>query len=271
MGMSSQQILQSDPEYLRRQMAQQEMQRLNPTGGAAGAIGALLGRGIGNVASGRGFMDTGDAGLRRVSEVQRILSSVPFDPQNPAAYYESVAAALQQGGYGDLAPEALKQAAQARTQAKELSIKERQVGVQEKDVGIKEAKATQGNLTNFVTKKGDAIIEKEGRLYVQKVDDDDGVVTLDPYKKATHGAFETKADYAAAQAAAGGVVRQPIVDPRTGFTTGYIILDRNGKEIRRETFGAQSAGAGASPQGTGSGGAVPNIYQEELNRRLKNK
>jgi hypothetical protein len=255
MGMSSQQILQSDPEYLRRQMAQQEMQRLNPTGGAAGAIGALLGRGIGNVASGRGFMDTGDAGLRRVSEVQRILSSVPFDPQNPATYYESVAAALQQGGYGDLAPEALKQAAQARTQAKELSLRERQVGAQEAEVDIKKAKATQGNLTNFVTKKGD----------------DEGVVSLDPYKKATHGAFETKADYAAAQAAAGGVVRQPIVDPRTGFTTGYIILDRNGNEIRRETFGAQSAGAGAAPQGTGGGGAVPNIYQEELNRRLKNK
>lgn len=266
MGMSAQQILQSDPEYLRRQMAQQEMQRLNPTGGAAGAIGALLGRGLGNVASGRGFMDTGDAGLRRVSEVQRILSSVPFDPQNPATYYESVAAALQQGGYGDLAPEALKQAAQARTQAKELSLRERQIGTQEAEVEIKKAKATQGNVTNFVTKKGDAIIEKEGRMYVQKVDDD-GVVSLEPYKKATHGAFETRADYQSQ----GGITRQPIVDPRTGFTTGYIILDRNGNEIRRETFGAQGAGAGTAPQGTGGGGAVPNIYQQELERRLKNK
>ncbi len=134
MGMSSQQILQSDPEYLRRQMAQQEMQRLNPTGGAAGAIGALLGRGIGNVASGRGFMDTGDAGLRRVSEVQGIMSSVPFDPENPATYYEGVAAALKQSGYGDLAVSALKEAASARTQAKELSLKEREIGTREKAV-----------------------------------------------------------------------------------------------------------------------------------------
>jgi hypothetical protein len=266
MGMSAQQILQSDPEYLRRQMAQQEMQRLNPTGGAAGAIGALLGRGIGNVASGRGFMDTGDAGLRRVSEVQSILSSVPFDPQNPATYYESIAAALQQAGYGDLAPEALKQAAQARTQAKELSLRERQVGAQEAEVNIKKAKATQGNVTNNVTKKGDAIIEKEGKMYVQKVDDD-GAVSLEPYKKSIHGAFETRGEFQSR----GSITRQPIVDPRTGFPIGYIIFDNNGNEIRREMFGGQGAGAGAAPQGTGGGGAVPNIYQEELNRRLKNK
>jgi hypothetical protein len=220
------------------------MQRLNPTGDAAGAIGALLGRGIGNVASGRGFMDTGDTGLRRVSQVQAIMSRVPFDPSNPAAYYEGVAAALQEAGFGDLAPEALKQASAARTQAKELSLRERQIAVQEEDVGIKKSKATQGNLTNFVTKKGDAIIEKEGRLYVQKVDDE-GVVSLEPYKKATHGAFETRSDY---QSQA-GITRQPIVDPRTGFTTGYIILDRSGNEIRREMFGGQGAGAGAAPQG----------------------
>jgi hypothetical protein len=244
MGFSTQQILQSDPDYLRRQMVQQEMQRLNPNGDAAGAIGALLGRGIGNVASGRGFMDTGDAGLRRVSQVQAIMSRVPFDPSNPAAYYEGVAAALQEAGFGDLAPEALKQASAARTQAKELSLRERQVGAQEAEVDIKKTKATQGNVTNFVTKKGDAIIEREGRMYVQKVDDD-GVVTLDPYKKATHGAFETRADYQSQ----GGITRQPIVDPRTGFTTGYIILDRNGNEIRRETFGGQGAGSGAAPQG----------------------
>jgi len=138
MGMSAQQILQSDPEYLRRQMAQQEMQRLNPTGSAAGAIGALFGRGIGNIASGRSFMDTGDAGLRRVSEVQSIMSSVPFDPENPAAYYDGVAAALKQSGYGDLAVLALKESATARTQAKELSLKERGVGVQERGVGVQE-------------------------------------------------------------------------------------------------------------------------------------
>ena len=136
MGMSSQQILQSDPEYLRRQMAQQEMQRLNPTGGAAGAIGALLGRGIGNVASGRGFMDTGDAGLRRVSDVQGIMSSVPFDPDNPAAYYDGVATALKQAGYGDLAVLALKESATARESAKKSKLEEKRLGLEEERVGL---------------------------------------------------------------------------------------------------------------------------------------
>ncbi len=79
-------------------------------------------------------MDTGDAGLRRVSEVQGIMSSVPFDPENPATYYEGVAAALKQSGYGDLAVSALKEAASARTQAKELSLKEREIGTREKAV-----------------------------------------------------------------------------------------------------------------------------------------
>jgi hypothetical protein len=136
MGMSAQQILQSDPEYLRRQMAQQEMQRLNPTGSAAGAIGALFGRGLGNIASGRGFMDTGDAGLRRVSEVQSIMSSVPFDPENPASYYDGVATALKQSGYGDLAVLALKESATARETAKKSKLEEKRVGLEEERVSL---------------------------------------------------------------------------------------------------------------------------------------
>lgn len=136
MGISAQQILQSDPEYLRRQMAQQEMQRLNPTGGAAGAIGALFGRGLGNIASGRGFMDTGDAGLRRVSDVQGIMSSVPFDPDNPAAYYDGVAAALKQAGYGDLAVLALKESATARETTRKSKLEEKRLGLEEERVGL---------------------------------------------------------------------------------------------------------------------------------------
>jgi hypothetical protein len=136
MGISAQQILQSDPEYLRRQMAQQEMQRLNPTGSAAGAIGALFGRGLGNIASGRGFMDTGDAGLRRVSEVQSIMSSVPFDPENPASYYDGVATALKQSGYGDLAVLALKESATARETAKKSKLEEKRVGLEEERVSL---------------------------------------------------------------------------------------------------------------------------------------
>jgi hypothetical protein len=136
MGISAQQLLQSDPEYLRRQMAQQEMQRLNPTGSAAGAIGALLGRGVSNLAGGRGFFDVNDAGLRRVSDVQGIMSSVPFDPENPAAYYDGVATALKQAGYGDLAVLALKESATARETARKSKLEEKKIGLEEERVGL---------------------------------------------------------------------------------------------------------------------------------------
>lgn len=145
MGISAQQLLQSDPEFLQRQLAQQEMQRLNPAGTAAGAIGALLGRGIGNVSAGRGFFDINDAGLRRVRDVQGIMSQTEFNPNDPAAYYETIAKSLQQAGYGDLAPMALQQAttlrreqrAEARAvseearRARELELRDRQVMLEE--------------------------------------------------------------------------------------------------------------------------------------------
>jgi hypothetical protein len=111
MGVSAQNILQTDPDYLRRQLEQQEMQRLNPSGSAAGAIGAFLGRGLGNVTSGRGFFETADPALKRVSEVQGLMKSVPFDPENPQQYYKDLASQLSSSGYADLAPLAAAEAA----------------------------------------------------------------------------------------------------------------------------------------------------------------
>jgi hypothetical protein len=110
MGASAQQILQSDPEFIQRQLQAQEMQRVNPTGGAAGAIGALLGRGLGNVTQGRGFFEPSNPGLKRVTDVQNIMKSVQFDPKNPATYYEQIGTALQEAGYADLAPMAFDEA-----------------------------------------------------------------------------------------------------------------------------------------------------------------
>ena len=53
MGLSAQQMLQNDPEYLARQMAQQEITKYqnfqNPQLGLAATSGALIGRGIGNL------------------------------------------------------------------------------------------------------------------------------------------------------------------------------------------------------------------------------
>ena len=61
MGMSAQQMLQNDPEYLARQLAQQEIQRYNnfqnPQIGLAATSGAIAGRGVANLFGGRGFFD----------------------------------------------------------------------------------------------------------------------------------------------------------------------------------------------------------------------
>jgi hypothetical protein len=110
MGLSAQEILKTDPEFVQRQLQAQEMQRLNPSGSAAGAIGAVLGRGLGNVSRGQGFFETNNPGLQRVADVNNIMKSVQFDPKNPATYYEQVGTALQEAGYADLAPMAFQEA-----------------------------------------------------------------------------------------------------------------------------------------------------------------
>jgi hypothetical protein len=110
MGISAQQLMQTDPEFIQRQLQAQEMQRLNPTGSAAGAIGAVLGRGLSNVTQGRGFFDPSNPGLKRVTDVQNIMKSVEFDPNNPSSYYQKVGTALLEAGYADIAPMAFEEA-----------------------------------------------------------------------------------------------------------------------------------------------------------------
>jgi hypothetical protein len=64
------------------------------------------------------------------------MSSVPFDPENPAAYYDGVATALKQAGYGDLAVLALKESATARETARKSKLEEKRVGLEEERVGL---------------------------------------------------------------------------------------------------------------------------------------
>lgn len=139
--MNVQNILQSDPEYIQRQLAQQEMQRLNPQGTAAGAIGAVLGRGLGNVSSGRGFFSIADPALRKVSDVQSIMSEVQFDPNNPEQYYQTVGTTLQQRGYGELAPLAFQQANKLNEQKLDRELRQKQVGLTERQVIVAEQNA----------------------------------------------------------------------------------------------------------------------------------
>jgi hypothetical protein len=122
MGINVQQLMAQDPETLQRQAYMREMQQLNPSGSAAGAIGAVLGRGIGNVTQGRGFFQTNDAGLQRVAQAQSIYNEVmrDFDPEDPAASLTVLSRRLADAGLAEpamlAAQEAAKYGAQRRAE-----------------------------------------------------------------------------------------------------------------------------------------------------------
>lgn len=144
MGISAQQILQNDPEYLARQLAQQEIKQYqnlqNPMLGAPSVAGALLGRGIANLFQDRGFFDVADPALRRVADTQRVFNEAmsSFDPANPGSSYEAMAKRFAELGYGQQAMMAAQEAAKYRQQEriesrqlKELNLRERQVLLEE--------------------------------------------------------------------------------------------------------------------------------------------
>ena len=122
MGINVQQLMAQDPETLQRQAYMREMQQLNPSGSAAGALGAVLGRGIGNVTQGRGFFQTNDAGLQRVAQAQSIYNEVmrDFDPENPASSLTMLSKRLADAGLAEpamlAAQEAAKYSAQRRAE-----------------------------------------------------------------------------------------------------------------------------------------------------------
>jgi hypothetical protein len=144
MGISAQQMLQNDPEYLARQLAQQEIQRYqnfqNPQIGLASTSGALLGRGLANLFGGRGFFEVSDPALRRVSEVQSIYNQAMqgFDPANPATSYETLAKSLAQAGYGQQAALAAAEAYKYSQQERDFGLRKRGVDIQERGVGVQE-------------------------------------------------------------------------------------------------------------------------------------
>lgn len=129
MGMSAQQILGQDPEYLQRQLAQQEIQRYqnfqNPQLGLAATSGALLGRGLTNLYQGRGFFDVADPALRRVSEIQSIFneSMKDFNVDKPSESYMILSKNLASAGFGTQATMAAQEAAKYKLQETELGIK----------------------------------------------------------------------------------------------------------------------------------------------------
>lgn len=133
MGMNVNDIFAQDPELIQRRIAMQEMQQLNPSGTAAGAIGAVLGRGVANLQQDRGFFSIADPALRRASEMQAVFADVmqTFDPNNPAASYEKLSRDLAARGLAQQAATAAQEAARIRQGERAEARAERGLVIQE--------------------------------------------------------------------------------------------------------------------------------------------
>lgn len=112
------QMLGADPELYRQQLIQQEQQRIAgmPQMNQLGAtIGGLLGRGIGNVASGQGFFEVTNPVLQKLTKIQDIYdtSMKEADPNDPMSFYTTLQKNFSAAGLG-------QQAMMAATEAKKF-------------------------------------------------------------------------------------------------------------------------------------------------------
>lgn len=156
MGISAQQMLGNDPEYLGRQLRQQQLQSYmapftTSQERSAAQLGGILGGGIANLFGGRGFFDVTDPALQRVSDVNRLISEGlkdidPTDPEAMATAYGNIAKQLASAGYAQ--PAALAASESAKMKAA--------IGA-----GFKES-------SNYMTKEGAPAQYKNGRYYDAK-------------------------------------------------------------------------------------------------------
>ena len=156
MGISAQQILGNDPEYLTRQLYQQRLQGYmapytTSQERSAAQLGGILGGGISNLFSGRGFFDISDPALQRVSDVNRLISEGlkdidPTDPEAMANAYGSIAKQLAAAGYAQPAALAASEAAKMKAA----------IGA-----GFKES-------SNYMTRDGSPALYKNGRYFDAK-------------------------------------------------------------------------------------------------------
>jgi hypothetical protein len=155
MGINVNDILAQDPQELQRQRYMQQVQQASQVSPFS-QIGFALGRGVSNKMQGRGFFESNDPVLESVTNIRRIIqeSTSNFDPKDPAATYETLAANLAQAGFGAQAAQAAAQARQFRMQDKEASMKEETLDInrQKLQLAIDQEKR-QGRYTDAQIKK----------------------------------------------------------------------------------------------------------------------
>ena len=282
MGINAQQVLQNDPEYLARQMAQQEIQRYqnfqNPQQGLASTSGALLGRGLANLFQGRGFFEVSDPTLRKVSKLQSLYNDAMknFDPNNPGTAYATLAFTLAQTGYGREAALAAAEANKYSTAARAEARAERSLTIQEEEARRK-VETTEKPVSVGTTIKGLNTYRKGSGSQIYVIDEEGKEAEYDPKK---HGRYETAED----RIKPSGVQIRDIPGPGGVGIIGREIYDSQGNVLRREYLpgygpnAAPRAGQQPSTAAPGQPAATPRQPQgsslaekakAELERRRK--
>jgi hypothetical protein len=232
MGINAQQVLQNDPNYLARQLAQQEIQRYqnfqDPQIGLASTSGALLGRGLANLFQGRGFFEVSDPALRKVSQLQSLYNEAMqnFDPNNPSTAYANLATTLAQAGYGREAAMAAAEANKYSTAARAEARAERSLTIQEEEAKRK-VETTERPVSVGTTIKGLNTYRKGSGSQIYVIDEEGKEAEYDPKK---HGRYETAED----RIRPSGVQIRDIPGPGGVGIIGREIYDNQGNVIRRE-------------------------------------
>lgn len=98
-------MLGADPEMYRQQLVQAEQQRIGalpPQQALAAQLGTLLGRGVGNVATGQNFFEVTNPVLRKLTDIQDVYNQAmqAADPNDPTSLYKELQTRFADRGLG---------------------------------------------------------------------------------------------------------------------------------------------------------------------------
>lgn len=217
--MNISQMLGNDPDVLRSQLMQQEMQRYNqyqdPRMNLASTLGGLLGGGVVNVAQGRNFFESGNPVLKKASQLQEIYNTTAqgIDPNsNPADFYKALQANLAAAGFGPQAAMAAQEAYKYSKEEQKMSLEERKVSAQESSVDSRQTKG------GYQTDAGPAVF-RDGKYFVQTEDGEE------QYKKSKHGPMFIMQGETPIERQMRVNKQGPAADGKTDTTSQYIIKD----------------------------------------------
>lgn len=122
---NQQTMLGADPELYRQQLVQAEQQRIGalpPQQALAAQLGTLLGRGVGNVATGQNFFEVTNPVLQKLTTIQSVYNTAmqSADPNDPTSFYKELQTRFAEAGLGQQAMMATQELRRVETEAEKF-------------------------------------------------------------------------------------------------------------------------------------------------------